>query len=111
MAGGRTACVTRCAVTRSRCSPTPPTTDSPAETVWRCTPRSPSAAAPRPRRRVRCCTTSQGARVRAVSFERDGRRGFGVVVGDAIADASAALGERYADLDAVLRDGALAELR
>ena len=49
--------------------------------------------------------------MRAVSFERDGRRSFGVVVGDAIADASAALGERYADLDAVLRDGALAELR
>ena len=48
--------------------------------------------------------------MRAVSFERGDRRGYGVVVGDAIADASAVLGDRYADLDAVVHAGIFVEL-
>jgi 2-keto-4-pentenoate hydratase/2-oxohepta-3-ene-1,7-dioic acid hydratase in catechol pathway len=48
--------------------------------------------------------------VRAVSFLRGNQRGYGVVVGDVIADASAALGDRFTDLDSILHAGAFAEL-
>jgi len=48
--------------------------------------------------------------VRAVSFQRGNQLGYGVVVGDEIADASAALGAKYTDLDSIVRAGAFAEL-
>ena len=48
--------------------------------------------------------------MRAVSFEQDGRRGYGVVVDGAIVVAPASFTDRYGDLDAVVRAGALAEL-
>jgi len=48
--------------------------------------------------------------VRAVSFERGTQRGYGVAVGGAVADASATLGDRYVDLDAIVHAGAFAEL-
>ena len=48
--------------------------------------------------------------MRAVSFERGDQRCYGVAVGDEVADASAALGDRYADLDAIVHAGAFAEL-
>ncbi|MEO8696240.1 MAG: fumarylacetoacetate hydrolase family protein [Acidimicrobiales bacterium] len=48
--------------------------------------------------------------MRAVSFTRGNQRGYGVAVGDAVADASATLGDRYVDLDAIVHAGAFAEL-
>ncbi|HUP75094.1 MAG TPA: fumarylacetoacetate hydrolase family protein [Acidimicrobiales bacterium] len=48
--------------------------------------------------------------MRAVSFLRGNQRGYGVVIGDVIADASAALGDRFTDLDSILHAGAFAEL-
>jgi 2-keto-4-pentenoate hydratase/2-oxohepta-3-ene-1,7-dioic acid hydratase in catechol pathway len=49
--------------------------------------------------------------MRAVSFERDGAPGYGVVDGDTIVDVSDALDTRFADLGAVVRSGALDQLR
>ena len=49
--------------------------------------------------------------MRAVSFERDGQRRYGVVADGAVAEAPAALRSRFGDLDAVLREGALDGLR
>lgn len=48
--------------------------------------------------------------MRAVSYQRGNERGYGVAVGDLIADASATLGDRYGDLDAIVHAGAFAEL-
>lgn len=48
--------------------------------------------------------------MRLVSFERDGKPGFGVVVGDGIVDASGKLGVRASGLRAALVAGALPEL-
>jgi 2-keto-4-pentenoate hydratase/2-oxohepta-3-ene-1,7-dioic acid hydratase in catechol pathway len=47
--------------------------------------------------------------MKLVSFERQGRAGFGVVVGDGVIDLGAALGGRHADLKALLAADALAE--
>jgi 2-keto-4-pentenoate hydratase/2-oxohepta-3-ene-1,7-dioic acid hydratase in catechol pathway len=49
--------------------------------------------------------------MRAVSFERGGVPGYGVADGESVIDVSAALGDRFADLNAVLRADALDELR
>jgi 2-keto-4-pentenoate hydratase/2-oxohepta-3-ene-1,7-dioic acid hydratase in catechol pathway len=49
--------------------------------------------------------------MRAVSFERNGVAGYGVVDGGTVTDASVLLGGRYGDLGAVLRAGALDEMR
>ena len=48
--------------------------------------------------------------MRAVSYQRGNQRGYGVAVGDLIADSSATLGDRYDDLDAIVHAGAFAEL-
>lgn len=49
--------------------------------------------------------------MRLVSFERNGKAGFGLVRGDGIVDLVAALGGRYPDLKALLEADALGEAR
>lgn len=48
--------------------------------------------------------------MKLVSYERNGRAGFGVVVEGGIVDLGKALGGRYADLKALLEAGALGEV-
>lgn len=48
--------------------------------------------------------------MKVVSFVRNGKSSYGVVVGDGIVDVGARLGGRYPDLVAVLKAGALAEV-
>lgn len=48
--------------------------------------------------------------MKLVSFEHEGRAGFGLVVADGIVDLGVALGGRYVDLKALLEAGALAEV-
>ena len=49
--------------------------------------------------------------MRLVSYERQGKAGFGLVVGDGVVDLGVALGGRYADLKALLAADALSEAR
>ena len=49
--------------------------------------------------------------MKLLSFERDGKAGFGLVVGDGVVDLTRALGGRYADLRGLLAAGALPEVR
>jgi 2-keto-4-pentenoate hydratase/2-oxohepta-3-ene-1,7-dioic acid hydratase in catechol pathway len=48
--------------------------------------------------------------MKVVSFVRNGKSSYGVVVNDGIVDVGARLGAKYADLVAVLKAGALAEV-
>lgn len=48
--------------------------------------------------------------MKVVSFVRNGKSSYGVVVGDGIVDIGAKLGAKYPDLVAVLKAGALAEV-
>lgn len=48
--------------------------------------------------------------MKVVSFVRNGKSSYGVVVGEGIVDVGAKLGSKYADLAAVLKAGALAEV-
>lgn len=48
--------------------------------------------------------------MKVVSFVRNGKSSYGVVTGDGIVDVGARLGSKYADLVAVLKAGALAEV-
>ena len=48
--------------------------------------------------------------MKVVSFVRNGKGSYGVVVNDGIVDVGAKLGSKYADLVAVLKAGALAEV-
>lgn len=48
--------------------------------------------------------------MKVVSFVRNGKSSYGVVVGDGIVDVGAKLGSKYPDLVAVLKAGALAEV-
>lgn len=48
--------------------------------------------------------------MKLASFRRDGRDTYGIVTDDGLIDAGARLGQRYADLRALLAAGALAEL-
>ena len=47
--------------------------------------------------------------MKLLSFVRDGRNGFGAVVGDGVVDLGKALGGRHADLKALLAADAVAE--
>jgi 2-keto-4-pentenoate hydratase/2-oxohepta-3-ene-1,7-dioic acid hydratase in catechol pathway len=49
--------------------------------------------------------------MKLVSYERQGRAGFGAVVGDGIVDLGAAFGGRHADLKSLLASDAVAEAR
>lgn len=49
--------------------------------------------------------------MRLISFERNGRAGFGAVIDNGVVDLGAALGGRYADLHALLAADALGEAR
>ena len=49
--------------------------------------------------------------MKLVSFERDGKAGFGVVVGDGVVDLCKALGGRHADLKSLLASDAMGEAR
>jgi hypothetical protein len=49
--------------------------------------------------------------MRLASYERRGKAGFGVVVGDGVVDLGKALEDRYADLKSLLEAGALGEAR
>lgn len=49
--------------------------------------------------------------MKLVSFERGGKSGFGLVVGDGVVDLVRALGGRYPDLKSLLAAGALGEAR
>ena len=49
--------------------------------------------------------------MKLVSFERNGKPGFGLVAGDGVVDLGRALGGRYADLKALLEADALREAR
>ena len=47
--------------------------------------------------------------MKLVSFERQGRAGFGAVVGEGVIDLGAAFAGRYADLKSLLAGDAVAE--
>lgn len=47
--------------------------------------------------------------MKLISYEHQGRAGFGAVVGDGVVDLGAAMGQRHADLKAMLAADALAE--
>jgi 2-keto-4-pentenoate hydratase/2-oxohepta-3-ene-1,7-dioic acid hydratase in catechol pathway len=49
--------------------------------------------------------------MKLVSYERQGRAGFGAVVGDGVVDLGAAFGGRHADLKSLLASDAVAEAR